>query len=218
MVKLARNAESHYLALIGDVTGSRAVSDRAGLQRRMQQVIGALNRELSRSMAAPLALTAGDEIQALFREPGAAVQVITRMADELFPVRIRYGLGFGTLSTELGSRVALIDGPAFHRARHALEAATAGDTWVTAEGLGDTTDRAATAMFRLMDVVRSGWTERQAEFVRQSRGRMQKEAAADLQVSRSVVSEGLKAAGFKAVRDGEMAVAALLGQHGGGRT
>lgn len=230
-----------YLALIGDVVGSRGLEDRAGVQRRLRRLLEALSRELGAPaegdlgggspadrdaarrvkrdgppLAAPLAVTAGDEIQGLLLRPGAAVDVLVRLADGLHPVRIAWGLGAGELETDLGGDVSLLDGPCFHRARSAVERATKDGAWARAVGLGPAVDRGVSALFRLMGAVRGGWTETQARYVRTVRGRLQKEVAERFDVSPSVVSESLKAARYRELAEAEEAARALLARFGAG--
>lgn len=230
-----------YLALIGDVVGSRELEDRAGVQRRLRGLLEALNRELGAPgegedplrggvdadgarrvtrdgppLAAPLAVTAGDEIQGLLLRPDAAVDVLVRLADDLHPVRIAWGLGAGELETDIGGDVSLLDGPCFHRARTALEGAAKDGAWARAVGLDPAVDRGLSALFRLMGAVRDGWTDTQARYARTVRGRLQKEVAERFDVSPSVVSESLKAARYRELAEAEEAARALLARFGAG--
>ncbi|MEX0762149.1 MAG: SatD family protein [Dehalococcoidia bacterium] len=202
--------ESQYTVLIGDVEDSRGLPDRAGAQRGLQQALRRLNEELEHELAAPLALTAGDEIQGLLNSPEVAVSIIVRLADELFPVRLIYGLGTGALATGISSHVAEIDGPAFHRARNALTAAGHTGSWLAAEGFGPELDRALSALFHLMSAIRSRWTGKQASYTAAARTMMQKDVAGQFGVSPSVISESLKSASFEAVMVGEEAARQLL--------
>jgi hypothetical protein len=199
------------VALIGDIVASREIEDRAGFQRRLKGVLDEVNRHLGpERLVAPLALTAGDEFQGLFRRPEAVVPATAALDDGLRPARIVFGVGWGGLSTEASERVAEMDGVCFHRARAALAEAARGDLWAAARGFGGTEDRVLSALFRLLGVVRARWTEKQAGYVAAARTQIQKEVAERFGVSPSVVSESLKAAAFDAVREGEDVLAAYL--------
>lgn len=211
MSSIGKKGELRYAALIGDIVASRSVPDRAALQERLHGALESLNRDTpGEHLAAPIAFTAGDEFQALLHQPQAAVEIIRRLADDLYPVRFHFGLGFGALTTKLRQEVGTLDGPCFHAARAAIERGGPQDRWVSVEGFGDAPSRAAEAIFRLIDAIRSGWTEKQTRHARHARELPQKEIAALLDVSPSVVSESLKAARFEAVREGEEAVRLLL--------
>jgi hypothetical protein len=199
-----------FLALIGDVEGSRQIAQRARLQRELERATARVNRILGPALAAPLSLTAGDEIQGLFRDPAAAVDAVIEVADAVFPARLVHGLGLGPLETDLGPDPALLDGPCFHLAREAMLEARGEGSWLVARGLREPGDVLVSALFRLLGELRSRWTEIQAEHVRHARGRPQKEVAERLRKAESTVSESLKAAGFQAALEGESALRAAL--------
>lgn len=200
-----------YVAVIGDITGSRRIRDRAGVQRRLQQEVAALNAGSAASLAAPLKVVAGDEVQGLLVDPGAAVEVVVRLADALHPVGVSWGLGRGQLTTDLEADVSVLDGPCFHNARNALSAAARERTWLSAAGFPEPHNEVVTALFRLMWAIRSRWTETQVRYVRAARGRLQQEAAEQLAVTKQSVSKTLDAAQFAQVQAGEEAARRLLG-------
>jgi hypothetical protein len=215
MTKFVKKGEV-FLALIGDVEGSRQIEQRARLQRELERTTARVNEVLGPALAAPLTLTAGDEIQGLFRDPAAAVDAVVEVADAVFPVRLVHGLGLGPLETDLGPDPALLDGPCFHLAREALQEARGEGSWLVARGLEEPGDAVVSALFRLLGEVRSRWTEIQAEHVHHARGRPQKEVAERLRKAESTVSESLKAAGFQAVLEGEKALREAMGEFGRG--
>jgi hypothetical protein len=199
-----------YAALIGDIVGSRDVRDRAGLQARMRSLLEALNGRLSAALAAPFAFTGGDEFQGLLRDPGAAVDVLVASWDALHPDRAAFGIGLGGLTVPLGGEVGSLDGPCFHRAREALDRASAQRRWCLASGLWSPAEEAVNALFRLQQEVREGWTETQRRYAREARAALRKDVAATFGVRPSVVSESLKAASFDAVLEAELAARSLL--------
>jgi hypothetical protein len=108
-----------------------------------------------------------------------------------------------------------MDGPAYHRAREALSHGKERGRWVTAAGFGEDEDLILNGFFGLMDGIRQGWTDRQRETISKVRqSRTQKEAAAELGVVPSVVSEALTAARYHAVREAEDALELLLDKFG----
>lgn len=214
MSHFGQNDEPRWLALLADLVGSRRVADRAAVQRRMLETVEALNTRYADDLAAPLAVSRGDEVQGLFARRDAVVPVIVELADALHPVEWCCGVGWGGLSTPLGAEVVRLDGPAFHGARAALERAQGGGRWLAVEGIGSATGQVLESLFALMQALRHRWTDRQIEFIRAARGALQKDVAARYDVSPSTVSESLKAAGFGAVQEGEAAAAALLSRFG----
>lgn len=212
MADLAQYGESEdvFVALIGDVVASRKIERRAEFQTRLATELETLSERLDDALVGRLALLRGDEVQGLFRDPEAAMDVVIGLADRLFPVRMVHGLGCGRLTTRPGSEITQLDGPCFHHAREALHAAAKDDQWLAARGFSPPVDRALTALFQLMRAIRGRWTDRQAELARAARGSRQKDVAERFGISPSVVSESLKAAAFTAVRKGEEAARDLL--------
>lgn len=203
--------EGAFFALIGDIVGSRALENRAAVQRRLRELLEEQNEALGPDvLPAPLKLTAGDEVQALLGDGAAAVRIVVGLADRLHPVRITWGLGRGALTTDLEPDVSVLDGPCFHRARAALEKAVRDDAWLRVEGIVQPHERVLNALFRLMGAIRSRWTEVQAQYVRAVRGRLQKDVAREFGVSEPAVSKALTAAQFGTLEEGEEAVERLL--------
>ncbi len=199
-----------YFALIGDLVDSRSLSDRSGVQDRLRAVIETLNGTQGGSFAAPLRLTAGDELQGLTRNPEILVDVVVSVSDAVLPAALAWGMGYGPVSTALDPDVSMVDGPCFHRARAAVEGARKSGRWLELRGVSGARGEAIPALFNLVGALRSGWTARQAEVVRAARGRLQVEVAEALGVHASTVSRTLAAAHFDAVLEGEAAARSLL--------
>ncbi|MAL96509.1 MAG: hypothetical protein CME40_15660 [Haliea sp.] len=111
-----------YLAIIGDICGSREVAGRGTLQLRLQQVLDELNELYGDALVSPFTITLGDEFQALLSNATPVWQMIATLQSQLFPVQVRFGIGVGNIDTAINSQAALgMDGPAFHRARDAID-------------------------------------------------------------------------------------------------
>jgi len=201
-----------YFALIGDLVDSRRRSDRAQVQDRLRTVIGTVNETLGAALAAPLRLTAGDELQGLTRDPEILVNVVVSVSDAVLPAELSWGIGYGPVTTALDADVSMVDGPCFHRAREAVESGKKSGRWVELRGVTGAPGEAIPALFNLVGALRADWTPRQAEVVQAARGRLQVEVAEALGVHASTVSRTLAAAHFDAVLEGEAAARSLLAE------
>jgi len=106
--------------LIGDVVGSREVTDRAALHRRLTTALAAINDGLA--PAVPLRITVGDEYQGVFEDVGTAIAAAFRLRLALHPdVDVRHGVGWGTI-TVLDAEPRVEDGPGWWAARAAIVA------------------------------------------------------------------------------------------------
>lgn len=199
-----------YFAIIGDLVDSRTLDDRAAVQVRFRDGIDRLNGALSSRLVVPLKLTAGDEVQGLMEEADVLVDIVIALSDAVAPARLSWGVGRGDLATELNDDVSILDGPCFHHARDAVNAAKRASRWLAAEGFGEPEGTVLAGLMNLIGAIRSEWTPRQAEVVREARGRKQSEVAEDLAVNRSTISRTLQSAHYDEVLEGEEAARALL--------
>jgi hypothetical protein len=215
MAIFGNKGEQMYLAMIGDISGSRKTKDRAGLQTALEKAILSINKRMGQKLAARFVVTLGDEFQGLLRAPSDVVEALIRLEEYLPSIDVKYGIGWGTLSTELKQKAIGMDGPAYHRAREALSRGKERGRWVTASGFGEEGDMILNGIFGIIDAIRQGWTDRQRVTISKVRqSKTQKEAAAALGVVPSVVSEALTAARYHAVREAEDALALLLAKFG----
>jgi hypothetical protein len=215
MKNIGKKDESKLLAVIGDISGSRRIIDRAQMQRKFESAIRRLNRECAVHLAATFVITLGDEFQGLLSTPGAAIGIIIALEDAFEDIEVRYSLGWGGLTTGMKSRALGMDGPCFHNARDALLRGKKEKRWVTVQGFGDGNDFIINSMFELMNAMRRRWTEKQKQTVSLMRKlTMQKEVAETLGVVPSVVSETLNAAHYRAIIDSEHAMELLLREFG----
>lgn len=211
--------DQNYIAIIGDLRHSRRIRSRAELQRRLIATAEDLNkgepdRLLQQAMATPVAMTAGDEFQSLLSAGWPVAEIIERMMDSARPAQFTFGIGLGAITTDLSPSVALIDGPAFHNARSALEKARRERVTGSAKGFGLVDDLAIGAILGLTGSVRAKWTTRQQYFIEQIRlGKGQSEIAEEEDISPSVVSESLNTAAFRPYEIGRAALLLLLDRH-----
>ena len=72
-------------------------------------------------IASPYTITLGDEFQAVYRKPGRIFRDILAIQAMTYPVKVRFAVGVGELTTSLNRRSSIgMDGPAFYAAREGL--------------------------------------------------------------------------------------------------
>lgn len=109
------------VVVIGDVVGSRRVSDRAALHREIARALAEVNATFS----GDLRLTVGDEYQGTFGSLGDALRATLALRLALLPrADVRHGIGLGPVEVlDVGTRIE--DGPGWWAARAAIDAAEA---------------------------------------------------------------------------------------------
>ena len=112
-----------FAALLMDIKNSReyAVEFRTEVQQMIRENITILNQIFASELERDVIFSGGDEIQGLFRTAQSAYlyQRLLRML--LFPVSLCSGIGYGGWTVRISGGVSTEqDGPAYHRARYAL--------------------------------------------------------------------------------------------------
>jgi hypothetical protein len=213
---LSAQSTQKYLAIIGDIRGSRRVPRRAAVQASLERALEGINLKFRRDITAGFVVTIGDEFQGVLERPSRAVDVLVALEWALQGIQVRYGLGWGAITTALRERAVGMDGPCFHHARDAVIAGKRADRWVTVAGFGDD-DEVLNGLFWLIGAVRSQWTQVQRETVRQARSvRTQRAVAEARGVSDATVSKALKSALHEPVLGAERAAMAVLMRYDGG--
>lgn len=159
------------MAFLADVVQSRARAPRArgALQQELHAVAREFNGRYRAHTAARWAVTLGDELQGLFTSAGP----VWEAAHELrlcFPaVEFVIACGKGGLTTPLhrGVTAPELDGPCFHAARAALEAAKRDGLVFAFGGFAPTLD----APVRYYSALYRGWTTRQRALATAQRAR-----------------------------------------------
>jgi hypothetical protein len=110
-----------YTAMILDVVDSRKQENRLILQKHLKTVIALCNRLFVDSLDKEVIFSAGDEIQGLFHTPSGAYRYVLLFQKLIYPIVIRSGIGTGLLDYHTDWSSTELDGPAYHRARKAID-------------------------------------------------------------------------------------------------
>ncbi|MBK8977284.1 MAG: hypothetical protein IPM29_15340 [Planctomycetes bacterium] len=210
-----RSEPRRWIALIGDLVASRQL--RSAARRRAQTRLHAFMQRLDAlagdALAAHFVVTAGDEFQGLLRDATPLAELLWAIQVELAPLAVRVGVGRGTLATPLREGPAIgMDGPAFHAARAAIEAAEEESAGAPVfRGFGPRGDVVLGGLARALHGWRARWTDRQRDVVLRLRaGAAQVDVTRELGISPQAVSKHAAAAGFAVHTAAEDALRAAL--------
>ena len=118
-----------YCAIIGDIIGSRKIPDRNKAQIMLKKILDEINREYAPYIAAKFIITIGDEFQGLLKNPNMLLEIIDTIKFNFYPYRLRIGVGFGEIYTEIIEDMALgSDGPVYYAARDAVNSLKEAET------------------------------------------------------------------------------------------
>ena len=164
-------ARPAYVAFLADVVASRARTPRARamLQQRLRELARELNTRFRAHLAARAAITLGDELQALFTSPAPVWQAAHELRLRLPDVEWVVACGSGSLTTPLHRSASApeLDGPCYHAARAALDAAKADDRVFAFGGF----DACVDGFARYYSALYGGWSAGQRLLANAQRAR-----------------------------------------------
>jgi len=199
-----------YYAVIADAIASRRLTParRGALQTALRAVARDLTRRHRRAVAAAFAPTLGDELQGLLADPAAIWPIAHALRAAAPDVDWIIACGRGAVTTPRARTAPEMDGPCFHAARAALEAAKGERLVFAFGGFGP-----ALAPFPpYYAALHHSWTARQRRLASLLRsGVTPAQAAAALGVDRSAVSHLARRMAWPLVTRGDrMFEAAIL--------
>lgn len=168
--------DNSYIAIIGDIKDSKKLENRKVIQERLSEVLNQINNKYINAISSKFMITLGDEFQGLLCNGRDTIHIISEIKRVMHPVKIRFGVGIGSISTEIYKDIPLgADGPAYYKAREAIEylkqkekrnQTEAADIRLEMDG-GE--NLAAVTMVNtilmLLTVIEDSWSERQREII-----------------------------------------------------
>lgn len=202
-------AAGQWSVLILDVKGSRrvALEGGRGTAELLRSAIRDTVRWQSRGMRLAPELLKGDEIQAVLHAHAPPVRTLFHLRAGVAErsrgrIHLWAAIGRGAIDRLSSKGPFESDGPAFHRARHALESVKqAGGARRTAAETGDApTDRTLRAILGLLDALAARWTPLQWQGVhRRLEGGTMQSIAKKTDVSFQMISKRLRAVSWNEV-------------------
>ncbi|HCX78451.1 MAG TPA: hypothetical protein DG577_03460 [Firmicutes bacterium] len=193
--------------LTADVIGSR----KAGLNQ--DTLTRSLNELAHPALLVPFAVSRGDEVQGIMSGWLSAPQLVRMLRWRCLPHKLRVGIGTGYYDGRLEADPWKLSGPAFFRARKALESIAASKDPATRVVTGeDGLDTLINSVWLLFDTLMSRWTPGQWEAVMTYEQAGTYAAAAKiLGVAAQNVQKRCKAAHWQQIRQAEQGLSQAEG-------
>lgn len=197
-----------FAAVIGDIKDSRHLENRKEVQVHLQEILDRLNEKYKDHIVSKFLITLGDEFQGLLCGGEHILDMVNEIRMEMYPVQLRFGIGFGQITTDIKSEMALgADGPGYYRAREAVELLkerekknrpVLAELCLRLDEKDQEKEVLLNTVFDLMYVVESGWTERQRETIWDMLlyGDGQQNTARRLSISQPTVQKALAAGSY----------------------
>lgn len=190
-----------YIALVADICDSKKLENRDEVQNNLELACKRINAQSGRlGIVSPLTITLGDEVQALFQYADKLWVSLIELEAALHPVRLRFGIGIGEISTKINRAAAIgMDGPAFHRARDAVESLRKDGKHYRLVGLGEESELVLHAL-DMMSSLRGSWKGNRLEiFLGALKNRNASEMAVKLGITERAVYKNIREGDFGAI-------------------
>lgn len=192
-----------YVAIIGDIIKSKEMESRKEVQERLYDVLNQINKWYEEEISAGFIITLGDEFQGLLHSIGHVLDIIKFIQREMYPVKIRFGIGIGKISTNIFRKAAIgADGPAYYAARMMVEELReqerklkkqASDIMISIYQKECFQISEINIIFALIKIIENGWTEKQRFTIwdMEQNGGSQEECARRMNTTQSTVARRL---------------------------
>lgn len=203
-----KEQEPLYAAIIGDIKDSRKILDRKNAQEKFHTVLQKINEKYAEDIASEFLITLGDSFQGLLKNKQVIFNIIFEIELAMAPVSFRFGIGLGTISTEIQRDNSMeMDGSAYHRARKMIETVEENEkrytqsetnTMILSGEGNQQTDQLLNTILSLATALKSKWSERQREIIYAYfiQGENQYKTAETLGIGQSSVNKALNIAKY----------------------
>lgn len=192
-----------YIAVIGDIKESKKIENRSIIQEKLSAALKYVNEVYYADISAKFIITLGDEFQGLLSRAEHLFDIIKYIQREMYPVRLRFGVGIGKISTNILYEAAIgADGPAFYAARATIEELReqerrhkkqAADIQIAIYNTQCFEITEINTVLALMRIIEDGWSEKQRYTIwdMAQNGGSQKECAKRMGTTQSTVARRL---------------------------
>lgn len=213
-----------YIAIIGDIKGSRTLEDRKDIQKRLGDILDKINTKYETDISSKFIITLGDEFQGLLFDGAHVMDILFEIQKHMYPVRIRFGVGIGAITTEINKEWAIgADGPGYYHARKAVEhlknlekknRSNEADIFLEADEVNQGTAVMINAVLSLMTVLKESWSDRQREVIWDMLEHQdnQKDVACRLEIKQPSVQKSLASGNYYSYKNAFDTVERALGE------
>lgn len=194
-----------YIAIIGDIVGSKELKDRNKVQKRLNYILQDINTMYREDIKASFLITLGDEFQGLLSNPHNVMKIVEYIQVNLYPVKIRFGIGVGNIDTDFTRDIALgADGPAYHRARKMVDelkniekSKKNQSVSVRFMGLDKNIDMLINSSLNGISLIYQNWTQKQRDVIIESlKDKSIKYVSEKIGITQSSVYKRLSSSGY----------------------
>lgn len=196
-----------FAVISGDIINSKSYP---GLPELLKEKLKAIKLA---GLITPFSASRGDEVQAVCNDLNQLPIILRHLRYNLRPFKLRVGVGFGKIDDwHPATNSWEMTGPAFHRARQALDRiANSKEVHTVLASPDDITDLAFNSLFLLVDTIMNNWSEEQWRAVQTyETQKTHQNAASLLKVSRQNIQKLCQTAKWEQIKLIESNISKLL--------
>jgi hypothetical protein len=152
-----------YCVIIGDIVQSKEIKNRRVFQRKFSGILRKINKEFASNVVSKFTITIGDEFQGVLKDLSQSYNIIDKIQEMFYPVKLRFGVGWGKITTSIKKEAVGMDGPAFHRAREAIEEAEKTKLGIIFKLNKLEENLSINTLVHCLENIKNSWTARQRE-------------------------------------------------------
>lgn len=152
-----------YCVIIGDIVQSKEIKKRKIFQQKFADFLARINKDFAPHIVSRFTITVGDEFQGVLKNLGQSYEVVNKIQEMFYPVKLRFGVGFGEITTQTKKVAIGMDGPAFHNAREAISTAEKKKRIIIFKTNKPKDDVSINTLALCLENIEDGWTARQRE-------------------------------------------------------
>ncbi|MHA1259231.1 MAG: SatD family protein, partial [Candidatus Heimdallarchaeaceae archaeon] len=193
------------VVLRGDVVGSRMLEDKALFWKKLDSVISRINKEFSEVLLYKIEISNGDEITGVCTRVRDSFIISSRLIEYLYPFKIRIVISEGKIDQQRKTRkLGELDGEVFWFASEEMKKLKKSKRLFSFFLSRREHRRITSSLANLLSELKYEWTNKEKEIIQLYDAlRNQIQVAQRLNISQQSVSDGLRRAKYKIIREAE---------------
>lgn len=202
-----------YVAIIGDIIDSKKINNRNEVQQKLKQILNEINQLYDPIISANFMISLGDEFQGLLNTQEDTFEIINYIEMNMFPTKIRFGIGVGTIDTDINKNNSLeIAGPAYYNSRKCITVLNEHkrsyekiitNTLIYSGKKLETEDNLINSILSLITISKSKWKEKTIRIIKSyiNNGYNQYNVANELGVQQPTISKTLNNSNYYTINN-----------------
>ena len=203
---------SQAVVIRGDMIKSRDVHAKEEFWKKLDNVIVKINREYRRKLIARFEIFKGDEITGMCENLNNAYQIVAQLIEYLHPLKIRLVISEGKIDQNRETdKLNELDGEVFWNASSAMNELKRTKRYIKFTTGKQVNDDLISNFADIIADMKYDWSEKEKEIVLiYEELQNQSKVAKKLKISQQSVSDGLRRARYKQIRNAEKALKEFL--------